>query len=117
MVVNMKSKMIVNIKKLISVLICTALISSTLPYNLSNYVVFAEEDGAAAGASDPDSQDEGIYVHDLDSLKNAINNAQNGDIITLASDIQIPNSTTALEENYRCILNCSKNITIKKSHP
>ena len=96
MSIIMKSKTIVNIKKLISVLICTVLISATLPSNLLNSVVFAADKS----------------VSNSDELKNAVNNANNGDIITLTSDITIPDNDTATDSS---ILNCSKNITIKSA--
>ena len=92
--VIMKSKTIVNIKKLISVLIFTILISSPLTLNLLNNAVFAANQN----------------VSNFDQLKNAVENANDGDVVILTSDITIPNSATAPEANYRCVLNCSKNI-------
>ena len=99
--VIMKSKTIVNIKKLISALIFTMLISSALIPNLLNNEVFA------AGEK---------YVSNFDDLKNAVNYANDGDVIILTSNITIPNSATAPEANYRCVLNCSKNITITSAY-
>lgn len=97
--VIMKSKLIVNIKKLISILICVTIISSTLPANLLNYVVFADN--------------ELIYVSDFYELQNAVDYANNDDTIILTCDIEVPYSFTETSTKHYCVLQCSKNITIK----
>ena len=74
----MKSQVIVNIKKLISVLISAMIISSTLPANLLSYVVFADN--------------QTITVSSFADLQSAFSNAQNGDTIVLGEDITIPDN-------------------------
>ena len=66
--VIMKSKLVVNIKKSISALIFTILISSPLTLNLLNNAVFAANQN----------------VSNFDQLKNAVENANDGDVVTEA---------------------------------
>ncbi len=88
----MKSKLIINIKKLISILLFTSLISSILPSNLLNNTVFASNN---------------IYygITSFEEMKEAIKKAHNDDTILLYNDITIPDN-----DDYIII---NKDITIK----
>ena len=88
----MKSKLIINIKKLISILLFTSLTSSILPSNLLNNTVFASNN---------------IYygITSFEEMKEAIKKAHNDDTILLYNDITIPDN-----DDYIII---NKDITIK----
>lgn len=116
----MKSKIIVNVKKLISVLLCSILISSTMPSSLLNSTAFAKgesyvtkSDQTQPSIKYKNKQDNREHasansrekhVSTFDELQNAINNAQKGETILLDKNITIP--------KHRTLYISSKDITI-----
>ena len=82
----MTSKLIINIKKLISVLLFTSLISSILPSNLLNNTVFA------TSPTDFTENDRCNVVTSFKSMKDAIKESHNNDNILLNNDITVPNN-------------------------
>ena len=106
----MKYKIIINVKKLISVLLCSILISSTMPSSLLNSTVFAKgesyvtkSDQTQPSIKYKNKQDNKEHasanscekhVSTFDELQNAINNAQKGETILLDKDITIPKHRT-----------------------
>ena len=97
----MKLKIKVNLKKLISVLLCSILISSTI----SPITTFASNE---------------ISVSNFQELKNAIENAKSYNRICLTKDIEITEDDVAEENNvlfsisdYKYIEICGNNHTIK----
>ena len=92
----MKSKIIINVKKLISILLCTISISSTIPSSLLNSTAFA--------LNDNDITCQSYTVQNFEELQDAITHAQKGETILLSKDITIP------KDKQLCINN--KDITI-----
>ncbi len=123
----MKFKPRVNIKKLISVLLCTILVSSTLHPNSLNGMVFAANSNNIATADQiqpltkyKNKQDNkehastrnyAQYVSTFAELQDAFNNSIDGDCIILNADIAIPKDASTTNSAF---LSCSqeKNITI-----
>lgn len=121
----MKSKIIINLKKLISILLCTISISYTMPSNLLNSTAFAKGENntttsnqAKHSTKEQDSKEQHVStfsinddditwphtVQNFQELQDAITNAPEDEKIYLIEDITIPKNKQLYISN--------KNITI-----
>ena len=116
----MKFKRIINVKKLISVLLCSIIISSNLPLSSLNGIVFAESGNysetspLAEYKNNQDYKENALvrnyniqHVSTFDELQNAINNAQKGETILFvhglgSSHLKIKKFINEFKSEYRC---------------